>query len=232
MSSEHVADYMRTFLTLLGITLLFSASGQTHLLGIEAGPTFAQTVREDVDYYNTLNAGSVGAFYEFKKKNFTSTFGLGYLNKGFKQELIYTNEIGTVLGEGAIETVRHNYLSVSEVVGIEFGENKYFGFTGIGLRASVYSNTIVSSPTFPLNDGTTVQGYKFELDYLNLIDISALARIGGGIRTEKGNIFFLSGIYDFGLTKTFESEMPSKHRNISVLIGFKRSIMWSAEKAI
>ncbi|MFK7783966.1 MAG: hypothetical protein AB8B56_02560 [Crocinitomicaceae bacterium] len=221
---------MRTFLTLLGTTLLFSSSAQTHLLGIEAGPTFAQTVREDVDYYNTLNAGSVGAFYEYKKKNFTSTFGLGYLNKGFKQELIYTDEIGTVLGEGAVERVRHNYLSVSEIVGIEFGENKYFGFTGIGLRASVYSNTIVSSQSFSLNDGTTVEGYKWELDYLNLIDLSALARVGAGIRTEKGNIFYISGSYDFGLTNTLESETPARHRNISLLLGFKRSVLWSDKK--
>ena len=221
---------MRTFLTLLGITLLFSSSAQTHVIGIEAGPTFAQTVREDIDYYNTLNAGSVGAFYEYKKKNFTSTFGLGYLNKGFKQELIYTNEIGTILGEGALERVRHNYFSVSEVVGLEFGEEKYFGFTGIGLRASVYSNTIVSSPPFPLNDGTTVEGYKWELDYLNLIDLSALAREGAGIRTEKGNIFYVSGTYDFGLTKTYESDTPSRHRNTSILLGFKRAIIWSSKK--
>lgn len=221
---------MRTFLSLLGSILLFSSVAQTHFLGVEAGPTFAQTVREDVDYYNTLNAGSIGAFYEFKKKFFTSTFGIGYLNKGFKQELIYTDEIGTVLGEGAVERVRHNYLSVSEIVGIEFGQNEFFGFAGVGLRASVYSNTIVSSPSFLLNDGSTVQGYRWELDYLNLIDLSALARVGGGIRTDKGNIFYISGMYDFGLTRINESDTPSKHRNISVLIGFKRAITWSSKK--
>jgi hypothetical protein len=221
---------MKTFLALLGVTLLFWSTAQTHTIGVEAGPTFAQTVREDIDYYNTLNAGSVGAFYEFRKKNFTSTFGLGYLNKGFKQELTYTNEIGTILGEGAVERVRHNYLSVSEIIGIEFGENRIFGFTGIGLRASIYSNTVVSSPPFLLNDGTTVQGYKWELDYLNLLDLSALARVGGGIRTDKGNMFYISGSYDFGLTRTFESDTPSRHRNISVVLGFKRAITWSAKK--
>jgi len=199
------------------------------LIGIEAGPTFAQTVREDIDHYNTLNAGSVGVFYDFKKNNFTSTFGLGYLNKGFRQELVYTNEIGTVLGEGAIERVRHNYLSISEIVGLEFGENKLFGLAGIGVRASVYSNTIVSSPSFLLNDGTTVQGYKWELDYLNLIDVSALLRLGVGFRSEKGNVFQISGVYDFGLTKINQSETPSRHRNISILIGFKRAITWSSK---
>lgn len=193
------------------------------MIGVEAGPTFAQTVRQDMDHYNVLNAGLINLFYEYKRKHFTSDFGIGYLNKGFQQELVYTDELGTILGQGALEKVRHNYLSISEIVGVEFGEN-YFGFTGIGARASIYSNTIVSSPPFLLDDGTTVQGYKWELEYLNLIDVSALARVGGGIRTKKGNTFYLSGVYDFGLTKIYESETPSKHRNLSILVGFKRVI--------
>ena len=214
---------MKLFLSLLGSLLLVASNAQTHLIGLEAGPTIAQTVRKDVDYYRPLNAGMVNLFYEFQQRKFTSTFGLGYMNKGFQQELIYVNEQGTVLGEGAIEKVRHNYFSISEIVGVEFGE-KYFGFSGVGLRASVYSNTIVSSPPFLLNDGTTVQGYRWEIDYLNLIDLSALARVGGGFRRENGSTFYLSVIYDMGLTNTYKSETPSKHRNFSMLIGFKRSI--------
>lgn len=214
---------MRVIILFFGLIVALGGIAQTHLIGIEAGPTFAQTEKKDYNHYNILPASSANAFYEFKNRNFTSTFGLGYLNKGFQQELIYVNEIGNVLGEGALERVRHNYLSVSEIVGIEYGE-KLFGFTGVGLRASMYSNTIVSGAPFPLNDGTTVQGYRWELDYLNWIDLSALARIGGGIKTKKDNIFYLSATYDFGLTKIYESETPSKHRNLTILIGFKRVI--------
>lgn len=111
---------MRTFLTLLGAILLFSSNGQTHLIGIEAGPTFAQTVTEDMDHYNVLNAGLINLFYEYKGKHVTSDFGIGYLNKGFQQELVYTDELGNILGQGALEKVRHNYLSISEIVGVEF----------------------------------------------------------------------------------------------------------------
>lgn len=214
---------MKTLLSLVGSLILWSAHAQTHSIGLEAGPTFAQTVRKDIDYYKTLNAGFANLFYEYKHKVFTSSFGIGYLNKGFLQELIYVNEQGEILGEGAIERVRHNYLSVSEIVGVEFGE-KYIGFSGVGVRAAVYSNTIVSSPAFLLNDGTTLQAYRWELDYLNLIDVSALARVGAGIRTENGNIFYLSGMYDFGLTKVYESETPSTHRNLTILVGFKQKI--------
>jgi len=222
---------MKSILALLGSLLAFLSVSQTHLVGVEAGPTFAQTIRQNFEY-NTLNAGCVGAFYDFKRNMFTSTFGLGYMNKGFEQELVYTNEIGEVLGQGAVEKVRHNYLTISEIVGIEFGQNKFFGIAGVGLRASVYSNTIVSSPSFLLNDGTTLQGYKWKLNYLNWIDLAAIARIGCGIRTESGNIFFISGIYDFGLTNAYESENPPKHRNISVLIGVKRVVEWSSKKEV
>lgn len=221
---------MRAALLFFGFIFSLGGFAQTHLIGIEAGSTLAQTVKKDFDHYNILPASSVNAFYEFQHRNFTSTFGLGYLNKGFQQELIYVNEIGAILGEGALERVRHNYLSVSEIVGIEYGE-RIFGFSGVGLRASIYSNTIVSSAPFELNDGTTIQGYKWELDYLNWIDLSALARIGGGIKTKKDNIFYLSATYDFGLTKIYESENPSKHRNLSILAGFKRAIRYHENEA-
>ncbi|MDG1331456.1 MAG: hypothetical protein P8P74_03955 [Crocinitomicaceae bacterium] len=214
---------MRTFLTLLGLLLLFQSSAQTRSMGVEIGPTFANTVRKDFDHYNSLTALSADLFFEYKKNLFTSTSGIGYMNKGFKQELIYVDEVGNVLGQGALESLRHNYLSISEIVGIEFGE-KYFGFSGVGFRCSIYTNSIASGDSFELNDGSTVQGYRWELNYLTPLDFSVLARAGFGMEDKYGNKIYLSATYDHGLSKITDAEVPSRHNNLSVQIGFKGKI--------
>ena len=189
-------------------------------MGAEIGPTFANTVRKDYHHYSTLAALSANLFFEYKKNLFTSTTGLGYINKGFQQELIYVDELGSVLGEGALESLRHNYFSISQILGIEFGE-KYFGFSGAGIRCSTYANSIASGDPFELNDGSTLQGYRWEMNYLKPLDISALARVGFGVKDKGGNKFYFSATYDRGLTKVTDDEFPSRHNNLTIQIGFK-----------
>ena len=218
---------MRLYLISLLLVISYSSHAQIHRVGVEIGPTWANTVRENFDHYNTLRALSANFFYEYKKNLFTSTSSLGYFHKGFQQDLVYVDELGNLLGEGAVEKLRHNYFSISEIVGVEFGQ-KIFGFTGIGMRCSVYANTIASSEAFELNDGSTVQGYRWELNYLKPFDVSALARVGFGIRDKDENMFFLSTTYDYGISNATGNEISSRHNNFTIQIGFKGIIQgWS-----
>ena len=196
---------------------------QVHRIGVGFGPTIAQTQRNLHEYYTPFTGVSSNIFYQFEKGSFFARSGIGLIQKGFNQELIYFDEAGNLLGKGALETVKHNYVNALGEVGGKLGDT-YFGFASVGARFAHYNKTIVSSAQFRLIDGSYVDAYKWKLNYLEPWDISMLAKIGAGYKDEFDRTFFVSLSYDYGITKVRYNELamedPFHHVNWTLQIGF------------
>lgn len=218
---------MKVSLILACVVCALTSNAQENRIGLEFGPTISRTQRDSFDYYQPFVGVSANAHYQIEKKWFFAKSGVGLIQKGFNQELIYVDEAGNILGEGALESVKHNYVNVSQVIGVKFG-NTYFGSLAIGARFSHYSKTAVSSARFELDDGTYIEAYKWKMDYLNPWDVSALAEVGVGYKDDFDRTFFVSVSYDYGLTKVtyrdVSTEFPFKHLNWTLQIGFSRLI--------
>jgi hypothetical protein len=204
-----------------------TSRAQESSIGLEFGPTISQTERENYDYYEPFVGVSANAFYQFEKKGVFTRSGIGLIQKGFNQELVYVDEAGNILGEGAVESVKHSYVNISQVAGVKFG-NTYFGSVAIGARLAHYNKTVVSSARFELDNGTYIDAYKWKMNYLEPWDVSALAIVGLGYKDELDRTFYVSMSYDYGFTKVkyrdLSTEIPFNHLNWTLQIGFSRLI--------
>lgn len=218
---------MKVSLILACIVYALASYAQDSRIGLEFGPTISRTERENHDYYKAFTGISANAFYQYDKKSFFAKSRVGFIQKGYNQELTYVDEVGNILGEGALETVKHNYANVSGLVGVKFGK-VYFGSIAVGARLSHYNRTIVSSEKFKLNDDTFLEAYKWTLNYLEPWDVSALAEFSGGYKDELNRTFFVSISYDYGLNSInhldTSIEDPFRHINLTLQIGFSSTI--------
>ena len=224
---------MKSLLLVLTVIISNTASAQEHSYGFKAGLSVLKTERPNYDYYNDARGLVVDGFYQFNKGPLVARTSLGYQQKGFSQELIYVDSNNVILGEGAIEKIKHSYFGLSQVVGVEFGK-KLYGFATIGTRLSYYFTTSASSDEFKLNDGTTMAAYNWNLDYVEPIDVTGVIEVGAGYRMESGSRMFLIASYDHGLKKIRHANEftpdPWKHNNYNFQIGFSQLIEYVVRK--
>ena len=128
---------MKIIITVLALLLTFSSIGQNHIIGIKSGVNSTNVNASNFITNNGSRTGfSSGLTYEFRFKN---KFNLGmdfmYFQKGFTNDIIFTDTIGNPTGEKVTTQFNYNYLSFPIKAGLVFGE-KTSGFVNIGLVPS------------------------------------------------------------------------------------------------
>lgn len=204
-----------------------SISAQHQSKGIEIGGNCAQVVRPYYDYYTPVFGFTGKAFYLYQKNHFYSKSSLGIEQKGFSQTLIFIDSNNVVLGEGAIEKTHFNYASLSEIIGLEFG-NKFFGFGGIGFSASYYLFTSVKSDDFTLNNGQVSQGYSLNFRNLFPFDFALKSELGLGFRLKNNSSIYLQLDYSLGTLKNkyinVSTPFPWRNNVLSMNVGLRYPI--------
>lgn len=160
---------------------------------------------------------------------------MGYQNKGFRQEIIYVDTNGSILGEGAIETTKFRYFGLSELAGVEFGEKVFASFVA-GMTASYYYNTNVSSPQFTLDNGSLASAYNYTFQNLEPIDLTGVLQASIGYRRSEISELILSLSYNRGLKKIrykdYPTTVPWYNHYVSLQIGVRHKLQLKKDRSI
>lgn len=200
---------MKPFLCLIIFTGFGVAYGQTHHQGYSVGGNYAFVDRPQYDHYEPVLGLSIDGFYRFRKERFISKTALSFQQKGFSQELIFTDTSGNILGQGAREYTRFSYIGVTQLAGLSTKGERCYVYGAVGLSLGFYLGTHVNSADFELADGTVSEGYSYSFSNLKPLDLAGVGEAGIGFRMKSGGSIELIGAYNHGLLKIRYKETPT-----------------------
>ena len=218
-------ETMRKIITLLIVLFTVPVFGQNHFIGLKGGINWTNVISDNFLSDNDYRNGFIGGLtyeYEFKKK-FHLGLDLVYAQKGFKNDVIFTDETGNPIGEKATSNFNYDYLSLPIKGGFSLGNN-FAGFLNLGIVPSLLINAETIIPTFENIDGETFDVTK----NVTKFDFGGLIEIGGSYEFKERFLLFTSFAYQQSFTTiTNEDYFPNgkaKHYGMTLLLGLKYAL--------
>ena len=216
---------MRKIITVLILILTIPVFGQNHFIGLKGGINWTNVISDNfLSDNNYRNGFTSGLTYEYQfKQRFHFGFDLVYSKKGFKNDIVFTDETGNPIGEKATSDFNYDYLSLPIKGGFSIGNN-FAGFLNIGVIPSLLINAETIIPTFDNIDGET-----FDVtDLVTKFDLGGLIEIGGSYKLKERFLLFTSFIYQQSFTTITNSDYFSngkaKHYGMTLSIGIKYAL--------
>jgi hypothetical protein len=213
------------FLFILTISTL-KVAGQNHLIGLKGGVNSTNITSSNFLSQNNSRTGlTAGLTYEFLiKKHFSIGADLIYNQRGFTNDIIFTNNLGNPTGEKYTTKFNYDYVSLPIKTGFKIG-NKIFGFTNIGVIPSLLVDAKTISPTFNTVGNVTGSETFDVTSRVTKFDFAGLAEIGGGYKFKDRYWLFTSFAYQYSFTTITNSEYFAiskiRHNGMTLTIGLK-----------
>ena len=138
--------------------------------------------------------------YEYQlKKHFTIGVDLLYSQKGFTNDIIFTDENGNPIGEKGRSDFNYDYLSFPLKGGFIIG-NRISGFVNLGIVPSFLIDAKTIVPTFDGNETFDVT------DIVTKFDFGGLIEIGGNCKFNHRLFLFTSFTYQHSFTTLTNSD--------------------------
>lgn len=213
---------MRKIIPVLLILFAIPAFGQNHFIGLKGGVNWTNVISENFLNNNDYKNGFVGGLayeYEFKKK-FHIGLDLVYAQKGFKNDVVFTDMYGNPIGEKVTSHFNYDYLSLPLKAGFSLG-NSFAGFLNIGVVPSLLINakTIMSQFNNP-NDNTVDV-----TDKVTKFDFGGIVEIGGSYKFRERFLLFTSFAYQQSFmtftNENYFSNGRARHFGMMLSVGFK-----------
>lgn len=198
---------MKLFITILLTIILIPAFGQNHFVGINGGVSLtnirSSVIKKGTDY----KTGFIGGLsYDYRLKSiFNLGIGLQYAQKGYEQNIIFTDENGFSTGETYTFYIDYDYFSIPIKAGFTFGE-RLIGFGNIGAVPSFLVNAKIHEPAIKNLFDSRTTDYTDELAKL---DLAGILEIGIGYGFSDKFQIFTSVAYQHSFTS-----IRSKDKNI------------------
>ena len=182
---------MKQITTLLIVLSTIPVFGQNHFIGLKGGINWTNTISTSFIGNNEFRNGiTAGVTYDYKfKKKFHLGLDLVYAEKGFKNDIIFTDDTGDPIGEKSTSDFNYDYLSLPIKGGFTVGNN-FAGFLNLGIIPSwlIKSEMIISTSdhdreAFDVTDNVT----KF--------DFGGLIEIGMSYKFQERFLLFTSFTY-------------------------------------
>lgn len=213
------------FLFILTISAL-KVAGQNHLIGVKGGVNSTNITSSNFLSQNNSRTGlTAGLTYEFLiKKHFSIGADLIYNQRGFTNDLIFTDNLGNPTGEKYTTKFNYDYVSLPIKTGFNIGTNLY-GFTNIGLIPSLLVDAKTTTPTFD-TDAKFTGNETFDVtNRVSKFDFAGLVEIGGGYKFKGRYWLFTSFSYQHSFTTITNSEYFAnskiRHNGMTLTIGLK-----------
>ncbi len=204
---------MRKIITLLIVLFAVPVFGQNHFIGLKGGINWTNVIADNFLSDNDYRNGFVGGLtyeYEFKKK-FHIGLDLVYAQKGFNNDIIFTDENGNPIGEKATSGFYYDYLSLPIKGGFSLGNN-FAGFLNLGIVPSLLINAETIIPT----------------DKVTKFDFGGLIEIGRSYKFKERFLLFTSVAYQQSFTvitnEDYFSNGKAKHYGMTLSIGLKYAL--------
>lgn len=191
--------------TLLYFVIFFCSTSiaQNHFGYLGVGANLARSERQNFEYYLPILGPNVDLGYAYRKNGWVSSSTVGFQQKGYRQRLLLVDTLGTIIGEGPVETNYQNYFYLSQHIGYEI-EKEWLYSINVGINFSRYYSTKISVPTYEYNENVTLYGYSFTTKNLTKNDISLSTSLGFG----RNNQMIVLG-YQWSLNKINYATFPS-----------------------
>jgi len=213
------------FLIILTITT-FKVAGQNHLFGVKGGVNWTNiTTSNFVNQHDFRTGISAGLTYEYLfKKYFSVGADLIYNQRGYTNDIVFTDNLGNPTGEKYTINFNYDYVSLPIKTGFNIG-NKFYGFTNIGVIPSLLVDAKTVTPTFN-TVGKVTGNETFDVtSRVTKFDFAGLAEIGGGYKFKNRYWLFTSFAYQYSFTTFTNSEYFSnskiRHNGMTLTIGLK-----------
>lgn len=214
-----------TLLIILAISTL-KVAGQNHFLGVKGGANSTNITSINFSSQNDARTGlTAGLTYEFLiKKHFSIGADLIYNQRGFTDDLIFTDNLGNPTFEKYKIKFNYDYISLPVKTGFNIG-TKLFGFTNIGVIPSLLVDAKTIAPTFD-TDGKLTGKETFDVtNQVSKFDFAGLVEIGGGYKLNGRYWLFTSLSYQYSLTTITNSDYFAnskiRHNGMNLTIGLK-----------
>jgi hypothetical protein len=216
-----------TLLTLLTIATL-NVCGQ-NLVGISGGSGWTNISGSNVVNERTFRKGlNTGLTYDhFFTPNFSVGTGIIYNQRGYRTNIIFTDEIGNETGESATLTYNYDYITLPLKLTVQFG-NSIYGFGSIGLSPSILVKAQYIEPRIEHN-GNVIPAKTYDIqNSLNQFDIGAFVEIGGGYKFKGRYWLYTSFAYQHSISPFVNPEYnPAsklRHYGMTLNIGLKYNL--------
>jgi len=217
---------MRKILLLFLTAITITVNGQNHLLGVKGGANWtnvtASNFLNDKDFRTGL---AIGLTYDFLfKKYFSAGADIIYNQRGLRNDIIFTDDLGNPTGKKATSKFNYDYITLPLKVGFNYGKTVY-GFANIALTPSMLVDAKTITPSIDFN-GTTIPGETFNVtNRVNKFDIGELVEIGGGYKFKGRYWLFTAFSYQHSFTTITNSDYFAnskiRHYAMTLNLGLK-----------
>jgi hypothetical protein len=199
-----------------------NAYGQNHFVGIKGCINRTNVTRINLfdNYYKTGFSGGLTYEYLFLK-HFSVGAEIIYEQRGFLDDIVFTNETGIPTGERYRSKMSYNYISLPIKAGYSLG-TKVFGFAKIGAVPSLLVNAQAVLPK--VTSGKVIGEIVADMtNYVPKFDFAGLVEIGGGYKFNDRNSIFSSFTYQHSLTSLYDNSNV-RLNGMTLTLGFKRAL--------
>jgi hypothetical protein len=186
-------------LFLLNFFFLFTF-GQTQFIGFKGGYSLTNISTNAFDVHETQPGFSIGITYDYETKN-KITFGTEFLyeSRGYKNEIIFTDNQGNPTGVKYPTPNHYNYFALPLKFGYKFGD-KFFVLANIGVAPALLQKATITFPLFNYPSITYIGDTTVIFTNPSKFDISGFVEIGCGYQISNRFSVVSSFRYQYSFT--------------------------------
>jgi hypothetical protein len=217
---------MKNLIAILTILFSIPVFGQKQYLGLKGGMSWTNIISDNFSDKNDSRNGFTGGLtyeYEFMK-NFHLELDFLYAQKGFRNDIIFTDQFGQPTGEEYTTHYDYDYLSLPIKGSFSIG-NKLSGFINVGIVSSYLIKASIRTP------GLNLFGFDADsddIDKVNRFDFSGIAEVGGSYKLKERFLLFTSFSYQQSFTsittENYFSNSDIRHYGMILSLGLKYAI--------
>jgi hypothetical protein len=220
---------MKNILLIILTIATLKVVGQNHFIGLKGGVNSTNITSSNFLSQTDSRTGlTAGLTYEYLfKKHFSVGADLIYNQRGFTNDIVFTDNLGNPTGEKYTTTFNYDYVSLPIKTGFNFG-TKFYGYTNIGVIPSLLADAKTPTPTFD-TDGKLTGNETFDVtNRVSKFDFAGLVEIGGGYKFKGRYWLFTSFSYQHSFTSITNSDYFAnskiKHYGMTLNLGLKYAL--------
>ncbi|MCI5058427.1 MAG: PorT family protein [Flavobacteriales bacterium] len=199
---------------------------QNHFIGLKGGMNYTNVYSTNLAENQNRTGLNIGFTYDFKlNERFNVAADFLYTQKGFTNDIIFTDDFGNPTGQKRTSQFNYDYLTLP-LKGKFFFGNKFLGFLGVGIVPAYLINAKTIDPAI---DGVTSEMIHDVTDIVTKFDLAAWAEIGADYEVSQGFIISTSIGYQPSLTNITNDQYFANtkiiHRGMLLSLGLKYALM-------
>lgn len=220
---------MKNLCLLILILSSFKVVGQSHLVGLKGGTNWTSISSYNFASQISFKRGiTSGLTYDYL---FGTHFSVGsdfiYNQRGFTNDIVFTDIFGNPTGEKFTTQFNYDYLSLPLKAGFNIGTT-FYGFTTIGVIPSILILSNIINPTFDFYGELNGSERIDMTNRVSKFDFAGFAEIGCGYKFKNSLWLYTSFLYQNSFTSITNSNyFPTskiRHNGITLAIGVKLAL--------